>query len=188
MIKDGWFSKDSVCQLMWLVTKNSLCSMASAWNSQISLLSWTMLLRASYMFLGDLLGVFPICDQYLAALQIARDMQAIHQLNVLHHDLRAANILIGPASQRRCRIADFGLSRAKMESSRFSTKKTGNPAWSAPEYLAGNTPFTAACDVFSYGMVLFEICSDPPGTAPFDGQGDNVRSLYLEGKRPLIPK
>jgi serine/threonine protein kinase len=141
-----------------------------------------------YLFLGDLLGVFPIGDQYLAALQIARGMQAIHHLNVLHHDLRAANILIGPEGQRRCRIADFGLSRAKMESSRFSAKQTGNPAWSAPEYLAGNTPFTAACDVFSYGMVLFEICSDPPGTAPFDGQGDNVRSLYLEGKRPLIPK
>jgi hypothetical protein len=36
-----------------------------------------------YLFLGDLLGEFPIGDQYLAALQIARGMEAIHRLNVL---------------------------------------------------------------------------------------------------------
>jgi hypothetical protein len=55
------------------------------------------------------------------------------------------------------------------------------------EYLEGNSPFTVACDVFSYAMVLFEVSSDPPGAAPFEGQsGKTVRALYLERKRPLM--
>lgn len=103
---------------------------------------------------------------------------------MLHHDLRSANVLMGPKDECRCRITDFGLSKTKLQSSRFSKKTTGNPGWC----LAGTSPFTAACDVFSFGVLLFEICSDPPGTPPFEGQpGDNIRSLYMEGKRPSLP-
>jgi serine/threonine protein kinase len=136
-----------------------------------------------YLFLGDLLGVFPIGDQYLAALQIARGMEAIHSLNVLHHDLRAANVLIGLEGQRRCRNADFGLSRAKMEAVDSVQNKQATQH-GAPEYLAGNTPFTAPCDVFSYGMVLFEICSDPPGTARARRQCSQLVSGRKEAGRP----
>ena len=139
-----------------------------------------------YLLLCDI-ETISLGDQALAALEISRGMDAIHRANIFHHDLRCANVLIGPKGDRRCRITDFGLSRTKMQSSRFSTKTTGNPAWSAPEYLAGNALFNGACDVFSFAMVLYEICSDPPGLPPFEDQaGDNVRSLYMEGKRPVI--
>jgi serine/threonine protein kinase len=126
------------------------------------------------------------------AFEVARGME--HRADVLHHDLRSTNVLMGPKGERRCRITDFGLSKTKLQSSRFSKKITGNPGWCAPEYLAGTSPFTAACDVllfsfsfFVFGVLLFEICSGPPGTPPFEGQsGDNFRSLYMEGKRPLL--
>jgi serine/threonine protein kinase len=139
-----------------------------------------------HLLLSDV-DAFPIGDQFLAALEISRGMAAIHAAGILHHDLRAANVLMGPEGNRRCRITDFGLSKTKIQSSRFSTKTSGNPGWSAPEYLAGNVPFTNSCDVFSLGVVMFEMSSDPPGLPPFEGQsGDNIRNLYLEGKRPLL--
>jgi len=132
--------------------------------------NYALIMQYAAPSLATLLGdveAFPVGDQYLAARQIACGMMAIHAAGILHHDLRTCNVLVG--EDRRCRIADFGLSRTKLQSSKFSKKTTGNPAWSAPEYLEGNAPFTTACDVFSYAMVLFEISSDPPGAAPFRG-------------------
>jgi hypothetical protein len=54
--------------------------------------------------LGDV-ETFPLGDQYLAATQIARGMEAIHAAGILHHDLRSCNVLMG--EDRCCCIADF---------------------------------------------------------------------------------
>ncbi len=92
-------------------------------------------------------------QRFCLAKQIALGMAAVHKskvfflspffllfvsvccLKVVHHDLRAANVLLG-SKPRFCRLTDFGLSKAKATSSRNSKSKTGNIVWLAPEYQA----------------------------------------------------
>jgi len=123
--------------------------------------------------------VLPWNERWLMAKQIAKGMKFVHSNHILHHDLRAANVLIGPKGARLCRLCDFGLSRWKQQSSRNSNQQTGNPHWMAPEYSAGGV-FTTACDVFSFGVLMYEIASY--GTTPYHGRAD-VRDLYKEEKR-----
>ena len=118
--------------------------------------------------------------RWTMALQIAKGMKFVHTKNLLHHDLRAANVLIGsPQGSRLCRLCDFGLARWKHESSKVSTQQSGNPHWWAPEYCEGGG-YTNMCDVFSFGVTLYEIVAD--GELPFKNRSD-VKDLYIKGLR-----
>ncbi len=98
----------------------------------------------------------PWGQRWMLCLQIALGLQAIHKAGIVHHDLRAANVMVGPAGQRCAKITDFGLSRVRQEVTK-QTKSTssGNVRWLAPEYLLGGE-YTPACDVFSFAMVMWE--------------------------------
>jgi serine/threonine protein kinase len=113
-------------------------------------------------------------------------MAAVHKAGVIHHDLRAANVLLG-SQPRFCRLTDFGLAKAKATSSRNSKSKTGNIVWLAPEYqLDDQSDYTEACDVFSFGVMLFEIAA--MGERPYPKRGDaEVKQFYLAAQRDKLP-
>jgi len=120
---------------------------------------------------------------FLAALQIARGMREVQRSKMMHCDLRAANVLVGPRGpSRRCRITDFGLSRMMVTSHTIlGTMKAEEGAggadggvharevyWVAPEvYEYGYDELSEKSDVFSYGIVLYEMISG--GRVPFLG-------------------
>ena len=97
----------------------------------------------------------PLSQKWTIAKEIATGMAALHSMKILHHDLRASNVLLGPPP-RRCQITDFGLS--KEETSYMKSSMSGNPMWLAPEY-AGGGKYTTACDVYSFGVLLYEVVS-----------------------------
>jgi len=84
---------------------------------------------------------------------IAQGVRFLHAAvpQVIHGDLKSANILID--SKFRAKVADFGLSQEKGKGG------TGTPFWMAPELLRGESANTAASDVYSFGIILYEVYS-----------------------------
>ena len=89
------------------------------------------------------------------ALDIARGMSYLHSRNIIFRDLKARNMLMD--NHNRVKIADFGLARHHTEHSRPRTM-CGTDGFLAPELILG-MDYDQSADVFSYGMVLFEIIS-----------------------------
>ena len=75
---------------------------------------------------------------------------------ILHRDLKSPNLLV--AADWTVKVCDMGLSKLLDEATRDSRTTTGaaNPRWLAPEVLGGANP-TAASDVFSFGVIMWEI-------------------------------
>jgi len=76
---------------------------------------------------------------------------------ILHRDLKSPNLLV--SGDWTVKVADMGLSKLVDEATQGSTATTGgasNPRWLAPEVLSGDNS-TAASDVFSFGVVMWEL-------------------------------
>jgi serine/threonine protein kinase len=96
------------------------------------------------------------------ALGAARGLQYLHTAetdmfhdkpSIIHRDIKSANILLD--SQLRARICDVGLAR-EADSAATMTGGVGTPGYVDPEYH-DTLEFTAASDVFSFGVVLVEL-------------------------------
>ena len=126
----------------------------------------------------------PSPDQSFAwALQVASGMQHLHSNNVVHRDLKSGNILL--SFGLFAKVCDFGTART-MAKTAMTTQK-GTYRWMAPEIMEGvEAKINKMCDVFSYGMVLYEIfaCKIPYADIPTDPL---VGLAVLQGKYPPIP-
>ena len=117
------------------------------------------------------------------ATEICRAMVALHQLRVIHRDLKSPNILLKPAAdgQLTCVVSDFGLS------GRFSNEPVDvdNPRWTAPEALEKKV-FYFESDVYSFGIILWELATrrEPFGDEKF---ASVLREKIIKGARPEIP-
>eukprot|EP00977_Amphora_coffeiformis_P026976 scaffold32065_cov176-Amphora_coffeaeformis.AAC.2 len=100
---------------------------------------------------------------------------------LLHGDMKARNILID--SRFRAKLCDFGLSTKKQN------LITGTPYWLAPEYLRGQTQYTTHCDIYSMGIILYEIFARED---PYKGEDfrDTLRKVCdrRANKRPGVPE
>ncbi|CAN0903975.1 G-type lectin S-receptor-like serine/threonine-protein kinase At2g19130 [Linum grandiflorum] len=98
--------------------------------------------------------------RYTIAVGIARGLMYLHDKCrdcIIHCDIKPENILLD--TNMSPKVADFGL--AKLVGRNFSrvlTTMRGTRGYLAPEWISG-TPVTAKVDVFSYGMMLFELVS-----------------------------
>ncbi|XP_022236459.1 ephrin type-A receptor 4-like, partial [Limulus polyphemus] len=90
---------------------------------------------------------------------IASGMQYLSDINYIHRDLAARNVLVN--NNLVCKIADFGLSR-EIECATegdYTTRGGKIPVrWTAPEAIAFRK-FTSASDVWSFGIVCWEVMS-----------------------------
>lgn len=94
------------------------------------------------------------------AIGTARGLAYLHEecgQRIIHYDIKPGNILLDRNFVPK--LGDFGLAKL---CNRDSTHVTltgyrGTPGYSAPEFLLKNHPITYKCDVYSFGMVLFEI-------------------------------
>ena len=98
----------------------------------------------------------PWSHRWTYAKEIALAMYYLHSRDLLHHDLKSQNVLVG--ADGHVRVSDFGLSVTKTETlSRMSNQRgSGTPQWLAPEVLDGHT-FTKRADVFRCGSVCIGV-------------------------------
>ncbi|CAB4415918.1 unnamed protein product [Rhizophagus irregularis] len=114
------------------------------------------------------------------AIDISRGLTFLHTVSILHHDIRSENILI---TRHRCaKLANFTLSRGFRDFSTHVKATIDNVRWMAPEKLKDhNNPYTAKCEIYSFGMVLWEIAE---GKLPFQRENDivQIRNLVVNQK------
>jgi serine/threonine protein kinase len=77
-------------------------------------------------------------------------------MKIVHRDLKSANCLVN--KHWTVKICDFGLSRIMTDAPMRDTSCAGTPEWMAPE-LIRNEPFTEKCDIFSLGVIMWELCT-----------------------------
>ncbi|KAK6919703.1 hypothetical protein RJ641_015607 [Dillenia turbinata] len=87
---------------------------------------------------------------------ICRGLMCIHRMKVIHRDLKSANCLVN--KHWTVKICDFGLSRVMTDTHMRDSSSAGTPEWMAPE-LIRNEPFTEKCDIFSLGVIMWELCT-----------------------------
>ena len=117
--------------------------------------------------------------QHQLAISLAQALQFLHQKKITHRDLKSANILlVTKDSLLQVKITDFGLSKAQYPSIASGVDVSRALAWCAPEVLQGEKA-TYASDVFSAGMILWEIFT---GRRPFTGR-ISLKEWIVSGKR-----
>lgn len=119
------------------------------------------------------------------ALDVARGLSYLADLKFVHRDIASRNCLIN--AQRNVKIGDFGMTRAMFDNDYYKfTRKGMLPVrWMSPESLSLGV-FTPATDVWSYGVLLYEIMTF--GSFPFQGKSNiEVLSLVKEGTTLVIP-
>jgi serine/threonine protein kinase len=137
---------------------------------------------------GKKLSLTAIIDM---SLDIAKGLNWLHHKSIIHRDMKTANVLVGRSGA--CKIADFGL--AHIKSRKASTTgfygDVGTPCYMAPEVLE-NARYNMSCDVFSFGMVLCELCVGHYPFAKMPGYKKmktcDFEKLITDAVRPPIPE
>lgn len=131
-------------------------------------------------------GPMSIDDVLSIANQVVAGVAAAHQAGIVHRDLKPENVIVRPDGY--VKVLDFGL--AKLLQSRDQDSETllrtgsgvmlGTLHYMAPEQFGG-ADVTAAADVFSLGIVLFEMVT---GRRPFEGDNATEVATAILSKPP----
>ncbi|XP_073808676.1 ephrin type-A receptor 2a isoform X1 [Danio rerio] len=117
---------------------------------------------------------------------IAAGMKYLSDMNYVHRDLAARNVLVN--SNLECKVSDFGLSRVLEDFPEGTYTTTGGKIpirWTAPEAIAYRK-FTSASDVWSFGIVMWEVMSF--GERPYwDMSNQEVMKSINDGYRLPAP-
>ena len=118
-------------------------------------------------------------DALQYALQIGEALQAAHARGIVHRDVKCENIMVTPDG--RIKVMDFGLAKLKGSLKLTRTSSTvGTLAYMSPEQIQGEE-VDARADLFSLGVVLFEMLS---GKFPFRGEHEAAMMYSILNEEP----
>jgi len=114
------------------------------------------------------------------AYDIISDLYFVHKEGAIHRDLHSGNILYSQFQNRWC-ISDLGFCGPANKSSKCIY---GNLPYIAPEVIAGKG-YTFASDIYSIGILMWEISSCQPPFIEYEHNFDLVMNI-INGMRPKI--
>jgi serine/threonine-protein kinase len=128
-------------------------------------------------------GPLPPAEAADVAEQLCRALARAHARQVVHRDVKPANILLG--RDGRVKVGDFGVARlAEGTSQPGGTTAIGTPRYMSPEQARGERT-TPASDVYAVGVVLYEMLAGRP---PFPGDSAvEVAVRHLSDPPPPLP-
>lgn len=125
---------------------------------------------------------FMLAWHYFA--QLLGALSAVHQLDIIHRDVKPANILV--RTDGIIKLTDFGIARVPAEEvSNTGGMAPGTGAYMAPEQVRGGE-LDARSDLYGAAVVLFEMLT---GVTPFESPSRNeimVRAAQLEESPPAL--
>lgn len=117
----------------------------------------------------DLRGRPPVNTALLILGDMCRALERAHTRGIIHRDIKPANVLLtSEGKDSKAKVMDFGLARIEQVGSDLTLSGTimGTPHYMSPEQAKGRRDLTAQTDIFSLGVVAYQLFS---GSRPFDG-------------------
>src|ERR1700693_328869 len=127
----------------------------------------------------------PVSDAVRIATEVASALDYAHSHGIIHRDIKPENILLHDGSAI---VADFGIALAVTQAGGTRMTQTGislgTPQYLSPEPAIGERTITARSDIYSLGVVTYEMLSGRP---PFTGPNAQsiVAKVMSEAPRPL---
>ena len=117
-------------------------------------------------------GLLPIPQVVGYVLQVCEALAEAHAQGIIHRDLKPSNLFLAqrPAAGEIVKVLDFGISKVTSPDERSMTRskdRMGTPAYMSPEQLRSAKNIDARADLWSIGVILYELLS---GAVPFDGE------------------
>ena len=132
----------------------------------------------------------PVAEALAIARQTAEGLEAVHQRDLIHRDVKPANIWLEENSNRSSgavKLIDFGIARATVGDAGLTLTGhiVGTPIYMAPEQAAG-LPVDGRADLYGLGCVLYRMIT---GRVPFDTGGPSTMSVLqavIKGDAPEV--
>ncbi|KAG2444773.1 hypothetical protein HXX76_001516 [Chlamydomonas incerta] len=140
-------------------------------------------------FIYDMKGV------YMVLLDVALALRHLHSMHLVHRDIKPANLLLksNPSDYRgfSVKLADFGfvlhLNETGEDGSRFANvdQACGTVTHMAPECMPGKAKIDASADIYSFGILCWELLAG--GVRPFPHvHPDKIPRMVYKGARPTF--
>ncbi|XP_017208994.1 raf-1 proto-oncogene, serine/threonine kinase a isoform X2 [Danio rerio] len=165
----------NILLFMGYMTKGNL-AIVTQWCEGSSLYKHLHVLETNFQ-------MFQLID---IARQTAQGMDYLHAKNIIHRDMKSNNIFLHEGLT--VKIGDFGLAtvKARWSGSQQVEQPSGSILWMAPEVIRmqDNNPYSFQSDVYSYGIVLFELMT---GELPYSQIGNRDQIIFMVGRGYLSP-
>ena len=113
------------------------------------------------------------------SIQVIHGLKALHDLNIMHRDLKSANVFIN--QDLSVKLGDMNVSKvANKQGLNFT--QTGTPYYASPEVWR-DEPYNFKSDIWSLGCVIYELITLQP---PF--QAEDMQGLFKKVNRGSYPK
>ncbi|XP_058617538.1 testis-specific serine/threonine-protein kinase 6 [Onychostoma macrolepis] len=111
--------------------------------------------------------------------QMVSAINYLHQMDIIHRDLKCENILL--TAEEQVKITDFGFARCVQDPSELSETFCGSAAYTPPEVIMGMPYDPKKYDIWSLGVILYVMVT---GSMPYDDT--NLRRLHRLQRKSLV--
>jgi len=122
---------------------------------------------------------FPLEEELIWKLfiQITLGLTALHNLKILHRDLKSSNIFL--TKDLKVKIGDLGVAK-KLSRGNFAKTIIGTPYYLSPE-ICEEKPYNEKSDIWALGCILYELCTF---NHPFDAKSQGALVLKILNSNP----